>query len=135
MKEYNLETNSSLDAESPTLTVQTALQFLKDYGYTDERLYKVTSKCELDLKYFKDGIKAYDNHKNVFICRFHGSEACGIKSSYPNELSKEHEAYDRGRRLSIMLHSSQDFILVGLIIIVAVVVTYFASHKRKKKLN
>jgi hypothetical protein len=135
VKEYNLETNSSLDAESPTLTVQTALQFLKDYGYTDERLYKVTSKCELDLKFFKDGIKDYSNYKNVFYCKFHGSEVCGIKSSYPNELSEESAAYERSRQLSIFLYGSKEFILIGLIILIAVVVTKLASPKKKKKLN
>lgn len=135
VKEYNLETNSSLDDESPTLTVQTALKFLKDYGYNDDRLYKVTSKCELDLKYFKDGIKDYSNYKNVFYCKFHGSKACGISSSYPNELSKENAAYERSRQLSIFLYSSKDFILIGLIILIAVVVTKLASPKKKKKQN
>lgn len=108
---------------------------MKENGYTDERLYQATSNCKIDLKYFKDGIKSLLNHKNVFICRFHGSEACGIKSDFPNELSKENAAYERSRQLSIFLYSSKDFILIGLIILIAVVVTKLASPKKKKKQN
>ena len=135
VKSYNSETNSHLDSESPSLNIQEAIKFLKEYGYTDESLYKVSSNCILDIKYYKDGLKEFSNHKNVFYCKFHGSEVCGIKSSYPNELSKEYGEYNRKRELSIMLHSCSDLILFGLIVVIGVIVTYFVSHKKKKKKN
>ena len=131
VESYNRDNKRNLDSESPTLNIQEAIKFLKEYGYTDERLYKATSNCILDIKHYKDGKKEFSNHKNIFYCRFHGSEVCGIESSYPNELSKEHAEYNRKRELSIMLHSASDFILFALIVIIAVVVTYLASHKKK----
>lgn len=42
VENYNKDNKAFLDAESPTLTTEEAIKFLKEYGYTDDRLYKVT---------------------------------------------------------------------------------------------
>ncbi len=116
---YNSEGHTpQIDGNSSTLTYDTAIKFLIENGYIANENYSRNSNCKLDLKYFPDGIKSYHDYKNIFYCKFHGSEDCGIETSYREEFAKENRTYRFHRSLSLFMFQNEGFIMIGFAIII-----------------
>ena len=124
--EYNSKGNTpTIDADSPTLTYESALKFLIDNNYIRDDYLKTNPNCIYDLKHFPEGTFKFHNYKNIFYCKFHGSRDCGIKSFYPNELNKEMQKHRFNQRISSFMFHNQEFILLGFIILLIIIVRLF----------